>query len=178
MNLKPINPYYKSSARTRVVNYDAYPYTWIEPVTDRTQADVDYAKELLGKTWHELCDDQKNEYIGGLKGSLNRSDLERIENNIQILLDVLEINSKSYVEKVPEFPNTTYYDKMHENVEAIRSRHAVHTDTPATPELPFNTWNKINAIEKILADVYEIANSQFYYYSDEIYAGDTVGYIL
>ena len=178
MNLKPINPYYKSLKRARIISPDSYHYTWIDPVTDRTEADVSYAKEILSKSWHELSNDQRNEYAGGLKGSLNRADLERIENDIQILLDVLEIKSESYVGAVPEFPNERYFEKMRENVAAIRSKHSVHTDTPDVPELPFNTWFKINAVEKILADVYEIANSQFYYYSNEIYAGDIVGLVL
>ena len=178
MNLKPINPYYRAFSRARTISDDSYPYTWIEPVTDRTQADVDYARELLSKSWQEFTAEQKIEYLSGLKGSLNRTDLERIENNIQILLDVLEIDSESYVGAIPEFPTVTYFARMRKNVEAIRAGYIVHADTPKTPDLPFNTWSKINDIEKILADVYECVSSQFYYNIGEIYANDTIGYVL
>ena len=179
MNLKPINPYYKASVRARTISDDLYPYYWIEPVIDRTQEDVDHARELLKKTWEEMTVEQKEEYLTGLKGCLNRPDLERIENNIQILLDVLEIDSASFVEAVPEFPTASYFVQMRKNVAAIREKNLIYTDTPVTPELPYNTWQKFNDIEKILVDVYENINAQIYYYSsDGLYIGDTTGLIL
>lgn len=182
MNLKPINPYYRQVvsplARTYSLRNTAYPYTWIEPVTDRTQADVDYAKMLLSKSWEEFTTEEKEAYLSGLKGCMNRADFERIENNIQILLDVLEIESSSYVGAVPEFPTTTYFAQMRSNVAAIRAGYSIHTDTPEVPELPFNTWQKYNDIEKILADVYETVTAQLKYFTGEIYAGDIVGLIL
>ena len=52
--------------------------TWIKPVTDRTQDDVEYAKSLLKKTWKTLSESEKEEYLNGLKGCLNLADLERI----------------------------------------------------------------------------------------------------
>lgn len=182
MNLIPINPYYRQTvsplARTYSLRNSAYPYIWIEPVIDRTQADVDYAKSLFSKPWEEFTTEEKEAYLSGLKGCINRVDLERIENNIQILLDVLEIDSSTYVGAIPEFPTTTYFEQMRDNAAAIRAGYAIHTDTPEVPELPFNTWQKFNAIEKILADVYEMVSAQLKYFAGEIYAGDTVGLIL
>ena len=64
---------------------------WETPVLDRSQADVDYAKELWDIGYNNLTDTQKAEYIAGLKGSLNLSDLYRLQNNIQLLSDVLEL---------------------------------------------------------------------------------------
>lgn len=184
MDLKPINPFYQrgtsSNIRTFALrNTYSYPFTWIEPVLDRSQTDVDCARMLLSMSWEELTTEQKEAFQKGLKGCLNRTDLERIENNIQILLDVFEINSSTYVGAVPEFPTTTYFKQMQRNVEAIRTAYFVHDDTPNTPELPFNTWQKFNDIEKILSDVYEVVSSQLKYYAgSEIYAGDTVGLLL
>lgn len=117
--------------------------------------------------------------ITGHKGALNRQDLERIENNIQILMDVLEINGTSYAGKVPEFPAESYFARMKENVTAIREGYCVHETTPKVPELPYNTWEKYNAIEQILADVYEVVNAQFNYYAgEEIYTGEETGLLL
>ena len=185
MNLKPINPYYqqrvKANIRTFALirNTYSYPFIWIEPVVDRTQTDVDRAKTLLSKSWEEFTAEEKEAYLSGLKGCMNRADFERIENNIQILLDVLEIDSSSYVEAVPEFPTSAYFEQMRDNIASIRNGYAVHVDTPEVPELPFNTWQKFNDIEKILADVYEVVASQLRYYAgSEIYAGDTVGLLL
>ena len=185
MDLKPINPFYQHGVvevprtyRLRATTY-SYPFTWIEPVTDRTQRDVEHAKTVLNMSWDEMGSEQRESFLSGLKGCLNRKDLERIENNIQILLDVLEIDSSTFVGAIPEFPSTTYFEHMGRNVEAIRTAQAVHVDTPNTPQLPFNTWQKWNDIEKILSDAYAVVLSQLNYYAGtEIYAGDTVGLLL
>lgn len=184
MDLRPINPYYKqpqrmARVRRKAVSGYSYPYTWEPPVTDRTQADVNYAKELIAIGWNNMTAEQRSEYLAGLKGCLNTSDLSRIENNIQILIDVLELDKTSHVGAVPEFPAANYFSDMKSNVAAIRAAYCVHADTPAVPELPYNTWQKYNDIEKILADVYEVISAQMNYYAGtEIYAGDTVGLLL
>lgn len=186
MNLKPINPYYRwpegrdllPARRTRKVIY-SYPYLWQEPVTDRSQEDVEYARRLLALKWEELDERQKEEYLAGLKGCLNREDLERLENDIRILLDVLEIGPEGSVAAVPDIPDGEYFRRMMENIASIRrTALCIHDDTPQVPELPYSTWQKLNDIERILRDVYEVARSQFCYYIGEIYAGDTVGAVL
>ena len=65
---------------------------WIEAVTDRSQNDVYRVLELLEKGWKNFADSEKREWSAGMKGSLNISDLTRIQNNIQLLSDVLELN--------------------------------------------------------------------------------------
>lgn len=94
-----MKPVARRKARSAVSTY-SYPYNWVEPVTDRTQEDVDHAKELIAG-WHSLTEGQKAEYLAGLKGCLNSTDLERMENNIQILIDVLELDKESHVGAVP-----------------------------------------------------------------------------
>lgn len=182
MDLRPINPFYrKKSTRRKVraaVSTYSYPYDWIVPVTDRTQADVDHARDLITAGWQNLNTDQRAECLAGLKGCLNTSDLSRTENNIQILIDVLELDNTSHVGAVPELPTTSYFEDLKANVSAIREAYCIHADTPKVPELPYNTWQKWNDIEKILADVYEVLSAQFVYYTGEIYAGETIGYIL
>lgn len=187
MDLRPINPYYRRTkkrfqsrvkASTRSTTY-SYPYEWIPPVTDRTQADVDHARKLLTVGWSNLTTEQREEYMAGLKGCINMTDLARIENNIQILIDVLELKNTSHVDNVPELPTGSYFAEMRDNIAAIRTAYFVHKDTPEVPDLPFNTWQDYNAIEQILGDVYEVVNSQFNYYAGtEIYAGDAVGRLL
>lgn len=184
MDLRPINPYYRKQpqkrmrTRLRASSGYSYPYIWIPPVTDRTQEDVEHARDLIAAGWENLTAAQKSEYLAGLKGCLNVSDLSRIENNIQILIDVLELDNISHVGAVPEFPTDTYFSDMRSNVSAIRAAYCVHADTPTVPELPYNTWEKINAVERILADVYEVLSAQFVYYTGEIYSGESIGLIL
>lgn len=186
MNLRPLNPYYRqttppaarATSGRKMSRQDNYPYAWQEPVTDRTLEDVEHARRLLSLDWGNMEDAQKAEYFAGLKGCLNREDLERIENNIQILLDVLEIGAESSVGNIPNIPDTDYFARMKDNVGAIREAYCIHGSTPPVPELPYNSWQKYNDIEQILADVYEVVSAQFYYYTGEIYAGDLTGLVL
>ena len=184
MDLRPLNPYYRKNAvrtpagRKKSRQGYSYPYAWQEPVTDRTREDVEHARQLLSLGWKDMNDAQRGEYLAGMKGCLNREDLERIENNIQILLDVLEIGAESSVGNVPDIPDTDYFARMRDTVGAIREAYCIHETTPPVPELPYNTGLKYNDIERILADVYEVVSSQFHYYAGELYAGDLTGLIL
>ncbi len=83
---------------------------WIEAVTDRSQNDVYLVLELLEKGWKNFADSEKREWSAGMKGSLNISDLTRIQNNIQLLSDVLELNLT--VSDVPEIPTVTLFDEI------------------------------------------------------------------
>lgn len=152
---------------------------WTEPILDRAQSDVDIAKELWIKGWVNMTAEEQVEYLAGLKGAINRSDFLRIENNIKLLSDVLELNLTTYVDTVPEFPNESYYNNLISNVAAIRAAYAIHSDTPVTPLAPLNEYGKWNEIEKILADVKECLDANFHYYcGSEIYSGDSTGLLL
>lgn len=152
---------------------------WMEAVTDRSQSDVDRVISLRNKGWVNFSDDEKTEWLNGLKGAINTSDLNRIENNIQLLSDVLELSLTTYYGNVPDIPNVTYFDTMISNVESIRSAYCIHEDTPETPTEQINKYTKINDIEKILDDVHSILLNNFNYYAgDEIYAGDETGLLL
>ena len=107
---------------------------WVDAVTDRNTKDVERVKELLKKGWKYFSPEEKVEWSNGLKGALNTSDLIRIQNNIQLLSDVLEIGLT--VDEVPEIPNEPFYEQLIENVESIRNAYCIHADTPKTPETP------------------------------------------
>lgn len=150
---------------------------WKEAVTDRRQSDVDYVLELLEKGWKNFTDEEKTEWNNGLKGAQNTSDYERIQNNIQLLSDVLELELT--VSEVPENPTPTFFKNILDNTEKIRGAYCIHDSTPVTPKAPINTYQKLNDIEQILFDVYEILLNNFNYYcGNEIYAGDSIGLLL
>ena len=152
---------------------------WMNPTLDRAQSDVDRANELREKGWDNMTADEWADYLAGLKGALNRRDYLRIENNIKLLSDVLELSLTTYVDAVPEFPTETYYTNLISNVAAIRAAYAIHSDTPTTPSSPLNAYVQWNQIEKILADVKECLDANFHYYTGtEIYAGDSTGLLL
>lgn len=81
-----------------------------------------------------------------MKGALNRSDMQRIQNNTKLLSDVLELNLT--VADVPEHPNETFLTAVLHNTEIIRNAYMIHADTPETPQMPANTYQKMNDIEK------------------------------
>ena len=150
---------------------------WKQPVTDRSENDVKRVLEFLQKGWQSLSESEKNEWNSGLKGSLNTSDLERVQNNIQLLSDVLELGLN--VSLVPEVPTSSFYDEIWQHTEQIRGAYMIHNTTPEVPERPLNTFEKWNDIEQILSDVYGILLNNFNYYcGNEIYAGEETGLLL
>lgn len=151
---------------------------WSEPIIDRTEADVTRATHLLERGWENLKIPERIEWMAGLKGALNTSDLMRIENNVQVISDVLELSLDTYADNIPEFATDTYFAKLLSNLDVIKAAIKAHSDTPAVPLDPINTYQKVNDIEKILSDIYEILCSNFHYYTGEIYAGDSIGYLL
>jgi hypothetical protein len=151
---------------------------WETPITDRTQTDADRVKELYLKGWQGMSDDEKEEWLGNLKGALNKSDLERINNNIELCNEVLELDLK--IEEPPVMTES-YLKNLLDNVTAIWSASAKHSDTPTPPKEPLTTYQKWNDIEKILLDIYEILLNNFYYYcepSDGLYCGGDIGLLL
>lgn len=148
---------------------------WKEPITDRSQEDVErvlYLHDLVIKG--NATDEEKTEYATDLKGALNYSDLERITNNITLLEEVLQTGV--IIPEIPEIPTESYFLKLLEIVQTIRSSYSVHDYTPQTPTQPLNSFKKWNDIEKILQDVYKILNSNFYYYCGHgLYSGGEIG---
>ena len=183
MKLELLNPYfveqYLSLKRDDATTWGLRKTVrlWDPPITDRTLSDVNRVKELLEKGWKNFSDEERKEWSGVLKGALNISDIERIQNNIQLLSDVLELDL--IVDSIPQIPNEAFYEQMIINVETIRNSYGIYADTPKTPNAPLNTYLKWNDIEKILLDVYKILMNNFYYYcGSEIYTGDVTGLLL
>lgn len=160
---------------------------WIDPVTDRTQVDVDRAKYLINKGYANLTEDERTEWNAGLKGCLNASDLSRILNNIEFLRQVLELNIPPTTQTVPYTPVKEWFTyNVLWRVQLIREAYSTYDTTPPTPGYSGGsfsnikyTYKDINDVEQILKDVHDIIESNFYYLSiDNITMGDEVGLIL
>lgn len=145
---------------------------WIEPVTDRTQEDVDYANRLLAKPWSEFTANEQTEYNNGLKGCLNRADLERIEGNMQYLAQELHVTLESG--EIPEFPTTEYFVKLQKNANALKDAALPKIEVPAQP---WNHFRKVNQIERMLMEICDSIRAPYYYYIGEMYVNDDVGLI-
>lgn len=154
------------------------PPIWVEPVCDRTREDVELLKRLTETGYKNFSAEQKELWLSGMKGALNKSDLQRIENNCEVLSELLELGIQP-VETVPDLPDEAYFHRLTEKVAVIREAYCVHADTPEVPVSPLNTYRKINDLERILMDVYGIISQRFFYYcGEEISCGEAIGFIL
>jgi len=141
---------------------------WVQPIVDRTQADVDYADANRGN-------------LTPNKGARNGSDLERITGNLRYLRDELtELGYTippliSLTEWPMDFiPRYSDIDKIRVDVQTIRNVGLVSPHTPHVPPLPYLAYQKLNDIEKILFDVNTIMEGipSAFIYSDEIQSGE------
>lgn len=127
--------------------------SWIDPVYDRTQADVDFAllkisEWIAGDVSGDSC------AVYDLKGCLNVFDINRIEENIKYLADRLteyyykpDTTSKSWTKA--DLPNASDIARILYNVTALRNAFVVPTDAPAVPEHMLG-YEEVNAVEKNL----------------------------
>lgn len=169
--------YDEAGNRSTYENTIEYILPWF--IYDRTQDDVNRVKKLAAVGWEHMTDSEKSEWMDGMKGAMNKSDLRRIENDCSIIAQLLGLSILTYKDSIPEFPTIDYFDNMIRNVTSIREAGTVSIDTPSVPDLPINTWKKLNAVEKILHDVYVNYHSDFSHYAGtEIYAGEELGLLL
>lgn len=128
-----------------------YDLPWF--VTDRTVADIE------GRTG---------------KGFLNARDMNRIEKNSYTIgnLAALIIPAK-YDWKIGELPRASDYLRIRQGAQKLRN-YAHRATTPEVPESPLNTYQKINDIEQIQKDCFDIyvGNKKNYAYAGEFYSGE------
>ena len=127
---------------------------WINPVFDRTREDVEFAIRKIAewKTSHAHSSGGNDVY--DLKGCLNVTDLNRIEENIAYLADKLE--AYSYPANVSTRPwdrggVPTQRDVLRivENIKSILNSFYSPNNAPALPN-KMSSYEDINAIEENL----------------------------
>lgn len=131
---------------------------WVNPLFDRTQADVDFAIAKIAE-WKSTG--STNTY--DLKGCFNASDLYRIETDIKVLSDTLStlyyfpyITHKEW--SIYELPDVTDVSRIIGNVRKIISAYFQYDDAPALPETML-TYQQINDIERNLYLLKEILDN-------------------
>lgn len=146
-------------------------------VYDRNLLDISIAKEISNKIqtsgFFSLTDTEKQQWQTGLKGSLNYTDLNRIEKNSRDIAQMVgvSIEAPKVNWAMTDIPTQNDFRRIRDNVQKIRASNYVYSDTPVAPELPLNRYEKINDIEKILFDVYDMytRNMSAIYYIDELF---------
>lgn len=154
--------------------------TYREPIFDRTQSDVIKLQDFLSRGYKNLTDDEKNEWLNtNFKGALNSSDLNRIEQNMNVLSGFLSLTIRAKTWQETDIPANPDFTRIRNNLISIRnqavSQELIYDSTPEIPDLPWNSYQKINDIEKIIYDIYILYTSKYYYCGQELYCGETVG---
>ena len=132
-------------------------------ITDRTSSDISRAKKILDKArkLESLTQNELQEYMKGLKGCYNISDLNRVEEAVEFISNTL--NDMSYFNKV-EIKRWNYGDfftidkelpRYLQNIQNLRNSIAVFDSTPQVPE-SIKPYNYANDIEQILYDIEKI----------------------
>lgn len=150
--------------------------SFITPIIDRTQEDVDrveyLTKVILAQT---NTPEEWTEFQSDLKGALNYSDLDRIENNLTELATLFDVTLVSMSRDT--IPRVPYFQNLLTNVNLIRSTVYHRHDTPTTPAMPLNVYEKINNIEHIILDAYEMwvkSQNSFMYCGDGTYMNNNI----
>ena len=150
-------------------------------VTDRIEADVSRHRELTDKGWAEMTTAEKSEWMAGMKGAYNASDLNRVASAMSYLSQRFASAGYSVPVSSPtdwangDIPRKDDLDTYLDDLRRIRAAMAVMDTTPAAPEsMDYLTWAKANDIEKILVDVDDALGRLLLspFYSGEIYSGE------
>lgn len=146
--------------------------TWI---TDRTNEDVRRAAELTGKgrlnTWTE---EEQAEWLAGMKGALSYTDYNRIEGGIQEIADILNASVSVKTDwDVNGYLTVSDASRWLVNISNIRAKCSGPGGLFDTPASMNNlTYQTMNLIETILAEVERIANDHLLYCSEPICGGE------
>ena len=150
-------------------------------VTDRSRGDVDRWGQLRAKGWAGMSAAERDEWLAGMKGAYNATDLNRVGQAMQYIAD--RLHGYGYaVEIAPktdwlmiDIPSKAQLDRYACDIAALRQAVSVYTSTPETPvNAEKLTYQRANDIEKILVDLDEIITkiAAAWYYSGDFYAGE------
>lgn len=127
-------------------------------VTDRTQADVERVRELAAKGFAAMTSDEQAEWLAGMKGAYNASDLNRVGTALNYLAGRLaSICGKSiaWTAKtdwaVTDIITASRAAEYRRQIQDIRDALAYPAGTPDVPQLARLTYIGANDIERILA---------------------------
>ena len=131
---------------------------WIEPIYNRTQADIDTPTP---------------------KGHYNASDLNRIEQDCNYLAGMFGVMIHTRAWSRTDFPSPGEFERIRSNLNTLRDTYFVYQTTPPTPQNPVNEYHKANDVEHILHDLYTLYNDNIraVMYAGETYSGEMIGVI-
>lgn len=139
-------------------------------ITDRTQADVDRVAELKAK-WlaGTITAEERTEWLAGLKGAYNYTDLNRIGNTVKYLADALNSSGRSVtvVAKrdwtVADIPTNAQMTAFLNDLTLLKRNYSGITLAVPTSmnNLDFETANRIEQILVAVMDAFNFENAEF-----------------
>lgn len=158
-------------------------YGLLQLITDRTQADVDYVSQLNILGWESMNAQQRSDYLAGLKGAYNATDMNRVGSAVAYVAQRLTdagymVNVNPRLDwQIGDIPTVSDLTAYLDDVRAIRAALAVSPATPPVPEdMDKLTYTEANNIEQILLDVNLLIDriAAAWFYSGELYSGEVV----
>lgn len=150
-----------------------------ELITDRTLADTEKVKILNMRDFSALTVEEKTEYLSGLKGAYNASDLNRVGLAYEFIVNLLAEMGYSvpgYVTSKTDWVNTDIptiqqCEQYINNVSAIRTRLDLIMELPE--DMRFLTYEEANQIERLLVAAQDLLNRIMatYVYCGQPYCG-------
>lgn len=152
-------------------------------VTDRTQQDVIYAKQLIEKlVTGTATDAEKAEWNSlTIKGVYNHTDMNRVGAAVEyVAMRLLECGIS--VDVLPKYdwsesdtPTVSQMERYLSDVATLRNALAAMPTTPQVPVTMSNlTWSEANAIEKILQDTDVLISNMkaSWFFSGDLFSGE------
>lgn len=132
-------------------------------VTDRTQADVERVRELAAKGFAVMTAAEQAEWLAGMKGAYNASDLNRVGTALNYLagrLGAICGRSITWTAKtdwaVTDIITASQAETYRQQIQDIRDALTYPAGTPDAPELGRLTYTGANDIERILTRCEEL----------------------
>ena len=157
--------------------------TELNLITDRTQADVDYALALKKRGWGGMTAAERAEWTAGLKGAYNTTDLNRVGEALNFLREALAdegyISPNLFVAKTnwvaTDIPTERDLSEYLSFVDSIRNATVQFADTPLTPVYTGTlSYRSANDIEKILLAAEHILCNirNAWFFCDDFHCGE------
>lgn len=150
-------------------------------ITDRTAEDVLRWKTLHDKGWEAMTPDEQSEWIGGMKGAYNYTDMNRVEEFVRGLESrflkkgiALSLTTKTDWKRTSR-PTENDMRRYFDNVAKVRAAVVVDLNTPAVPTTAtIFDYRKANDLEMILLTVgkWLDRNETSQVYSGDLYLGE------
>lgn len=124
---------------------------WIQPVYDRTQADVDYARLKISQ-WSNDYYASDAPFVSDLKGCMNVRDLNRIEGNMEYLAERIKIAGYDIpitvkLWQITDIPTIADLERITNNLVSLIEGWYQQSTAPDAPQTIL-TYVDANAIEE------------------------------